>query len=416
MFLRRLMLTSICLTTFSFASGIEAYSQDVVSYEEQTVRERSRPEYDPLGIGVGPWMVYSSILAGVAYDSNVFKTPNPTDDFVFLLAPEINAQSQFSRHKLDFKFNVNNYTYADNSSENRTDVLGRLDGRIDILSDLAVNFELGGAYLHEDRGSSNTPGAAADPVAYSLFDANADIVKTFNRLRITTGASVERYNYHDVDAIGGGKIDQDFRDGLIYQIIGDAAFQFSPGYAVFATVEGNWRDFDSVGVNNRDSQGYRVYGGLEMELTRLVSGRFGAGVLGQNYDNALFTDIHGYTYKANITWTPTALMTVTLQGDRVVSETSLAGVSGRIDSTLELIVDYEVLRNVILSPSVGFALEEFEGSPREDKTYSAGVKVDYLVNRYLAVGASYDFATKDSNVAGVDYDRHVVAATIRAQF
>jgi hypothetical protein len=384
--------------------------------ETLPVRERPRPEYDPLGVLAGPYIFYPSLEVGVEYDSNIFSTPNATDDGAFVVSPTLIAKSQFTRHMLNFEAGLDHRFYFENSSEDRTDAYARLDGRVDVRSDLSIATEAGAAYLHEDRSSSSIPGAAAEPPAYKLYDANAVVTKIFNRLRLASGAAIEYYDYDDVDAIGGGKIDQDFRDGLIYRIISDATYQFSPGYSAFLRSEANWRHFEDTPTTNRDSQGFNILAGLEMDLTRIVRGRVGAGYFWQDYDAANLRTIDGWSYLIGLEWMPTPLFTVNLLGESKVAETTIVGASGRVDRSLALVVDYEFRRNVIISPYAKYTHQSFEGSTREDDLFEVGVDVDYLINRHLSASFEYDYENRSSDVAAVDFDSHRVGVFMKVQY
>ena len=59
--------------------------------------------YDPLGIRAGPFLIYPSLNVSEAYNDNVFATDNDTDDdFITLISPQLRAESNFSRHSLNF--------------------------------------------------------------------------------------------------------------------------------------------------------------------------------------------------------------------------------------------------------------------------------------------------------------------------
>jgi hypothetical protein len=57
---------------------------------------------------------------------------------------------------------------------------------------------------------------------------------------------------------------------------------------------------------------------------------------------------------------------------------------------------------------LGFTRDDFRGIDRTDNTYRARLGARYLLNRNLSVDVGYDFATRDSDVNGADYDRHIV--------
>ena len=57
---------------------------------------------------------------------------------------------------------------------------------------------------------------------------------------------------------------------------------------------------------------------------------------------------------------------------------------------------------------------DYEGSPREEKTNSAGLRVNYQMHRWLDLNAGVTYTDQDSNVAGFDYERTVFSIGVQA--
>ena len=235
-------------------------------------------------------------------------------------------------------------------------------------------------------------------------------------MTLSSTASATHYDYHDVDAIGGGKLDQDTRDGTEYAAIGKLAYLLTPEYTAFLSVEGNWRDWASTGTANRDSQGVEVLGGVEFALTRLLLGSVGVGYMHQDYDNRSLKDIDTFSYSADVTWMPTPMATVKLGGRRQIEESTQAGSSGMISSSLTTSTDIEVRRNLIVTPNASYTFEEYKGTNREDKTAEIGIRADYYINRNFKLGAKYAYENLNSNVTGNDYDKHIVGIYAKAEY
>ena len=230
------------------------------------------------------------------------------------------------------------------------------------------------------------------------------------------GGAVQALDYDDVKALDNSIIDQDIRDGHVYTGVVKLAYEFSPGYRVFGLVEGNQRDFGDDIIDDRDSKGIEGRAGLEFEVTHLIKGEVSAGYFEQDYDQVGFANTSGMAFKGGLLWNPTQLMTVNLSGERRISETSVAGSSGHVDTILSSRVDYEIMRNLIGSPFINYTIEDYEGVDREDKTLQAGVNLQWLINRNLSAGAFYTYTTKDSNLDTFDYDKNVVGGSLKVQF
>ncbi|MDP2620653.1 MAG: outer membrane beta-barrel protein [Hyphomicrobiales bacterium] len=401
---------AVALLTIQYAAAQQsAFKSDV---EANAVGNRSRPEYDPIGGRVGSFFIYPSLTESLLFDDNVYATnTGEVSDTILRSRARLAIRSDMPRHALNFDFAVDNFTYFDNSGENRTDVEAGSNGRIDIDHSLNLAGSARAGWLHEERGSADSPGAAAEPVSYSRFEGSISLNKQFSRLGLSVGGAVQSLDYSDVAAVGGGTIDQDFRDGEVFTALVKAAYEFSQGYRAFAQVEGNKRDFR----NNKDSTGIELRGGIEFEISRLVLGEVSAGYLHQDYDTPGLADVDGAAFRGALLWNPTPLATVALSAERRVSETTVAGASGRLETVLDGKVDYEVLRNLILSSSIRHGIGEYGGTGRRDQTLTAGLALEYLINRYLAATAFVEHRRRDSNVAGLDYESNRIGGSLRLQ-
>jgi hypothetical protein len=235
--------------------------------------------------------------------------------------------------------------------------------------------------------------------------------KTFNWLAVSADVAYHTADYEDVRALGGGTLDQDFRDGDIFVVGGRAGYIFSPGYSIFVDAHYNDRNYDT-GFN--DSTGWRVLSGVEFEITNLLTGEVGAGYMQQDFDTG--DEVSDFSYHAGLIWKPTPLMTVRLAGDRYVGESSLAGSPGPIATTVFTAIDYEVLRTLVGTPFAGIAFQDYISSSIDAQSIFAGIGADYDVNRFLSIGFDYRFEDVDYSGGGVDYDRHFVGVNATAYF
>ena len=96
--------------------------------------------------------------------------------------------------------------------------------------------------------------------------------------------------------------------------------------------------------------------------------------------------------------------------------TTIAGASGRVVRSGHLVVDYELLRNLIVSPQIAIEQMDYSGISRDDLLIAPGIRVDYMANRYLHVGGEYFFYSRDSSVSLFDYERHILGLYAKAQF
>jgi hypothetical protein len=379
------------------------------------VRQRRHADYEPMGMRIDAFMYYPRVTAGLQYDSNVFADVDPVSDWALVTAPELRVVSERADGFYALEVGARNYVYKRFDSQNRTDAHARFRARRDINSDFKWDGEVEIARRHEVQGDSFVEDNVAEPIAYRDLRAQTSVTKTFNRLGVMVGGRVRNLAYENVDAIGGGTLDQSFRDGTIVTTTLKPFYDFSPGYRGYARIDLSKRDYRGEGTLNRDSEGYDARGGVEFRVTSLVFGSLEAGYLSYDYDNPLIPSVDGLSASARVMWLMTPLMTVSMFADRSVAETAAPGQEGRLDFSAGAALDYELLRNLILSFEGVYKNEDFVGAPRSDEVVRLSAKLDYLFSRGFNFGFQYNYIDRSSNIPEFDFDKHVVTLNVTAQ-
>ncbi|MBA4208063.1 MAG: hypothetical protein C0454_00860 [Parvibaculum sp.] len=415
------MIAAIAVTAFYAAPvGVaSAQTEEIVDNRNVNVRDRVRPGYDAVGVRAGAFTVFPEASLTGTYNDNIYATDTNTEsDFITTLGARVSAVSNWSRHALNLRAGLSQHWYDDNSDEDRLDWDVGGNGRIDITRDTNIAAGLSYAELSEDRGAPNSPGGAAEPVEYSLFQANVAFNHRFNRVTSRLGATYADYDYDDTPAVGGGPaLDQDFRDREQFTQFLRLGYDVSPDTNVYIEGTLNQRKYDQqppVVALNRDSDGYAVVVGSEFRLTNLAQGGVFVGYQKQEYDDPTLSDIDGIAFGANVDWFVTPLTTIRFEAASTIEETISAGASGFTDNSVGLRVDHELMRNVILGGRASFANNDYEGINRSDDVTRAGLSVDYLLNRNFSLSLGYGYTDRNSNFAGRDYTTNEVGLTLKA--
>ena len=375
----------------------------------ETVMSRARPDYDPIGLRVGGFMLYPELALQESYESNIFATPsNAQSDFITAIEPSLNLKSNWNNHALNFRADAQILKYADNSSEDQDNYSFGTDGRLDILRDTRVHGGASYSVRHESRYSPNDVGAA-EPTKYDVFSANISPEKDFNRLSVRLDGNFDRFSYSNTTTAAGATIAEDQRDRSEYQIGLKPTYELAPQRQIYALLAYNWRDYDSSSVFgfNRDSTGYTIALGARYDLTGILFADVYLGYREQNFDDSRLPSAQGPAGAAKLTWNATRLTTVTGLVSREVQETIITNSSSYFATKAEARVDHELLRNLILSGNVGFENDDFEGINRSDNFVVLGLGAKYLINRNFALSGGYSFRTRSSDAAGADFDDHV---------
>jgi len=375
----------------------------------ETVMERPRPDYDPVGIRLGGFMLLPDLTVQESYNSNIFATQaNEKSDFITAVTPTLDLRSNWNNHALNLHADSTLVRFADNSSENFTDYTLGADGRVDVLRDLRLFGGAGYQLRHEPRSSPDDQGGT-EPTEYEVYGSNLGIEKEFNRLSLRLDGKLERYAYDDLRAVNGGLIRASERDRDQKEIGLKAGYEIGPLRKVYVSAAYNTRDYDSLtGGFNRDSDGYLITLGTQYDIDGIIFLDGYVGYRRQTYDDARLNKLDGWASGLKLTWNVTRLTTITGRLDRDISETILANSSGYFTTRSELRADHELLRNLILSASLGYQNDSFQGISRDDDYYLAGLGAKYLINRNFTLSGGYTFRTRESNLAGSDFDENVV--------
>jgi hypothetical protein len=376
----------------------------------QSVLDRPRPEYDPLGVHLGSFFLYPKLEVDELYNDNVFAAASrKKGDFVTVASPTLDLRSNWSSHALDLRAGASVGTYASQSSENYGDYFVSATGRYDISRYLAA---LGGAkyeHLHEERDSPDAPGGAANPVQFDAYTGTVGLAQTGLKVGYEGDFVFHREDYSNVNAVGGGTLIETVRNVNNYVPSVRVTYELAPRYQAFVRGEGTIRQYDNskgavANAPDRDSQGYRADVGAAIDLTGVTYIEVFGGYLEQFY-KAPLSSIHGIDAGARVVWNVTELTSVSLNGSRSVQDensTTLTsqGASvnspGYLRSLATLSIDHELFRNVLLHGEVSYENDNFVGINRSDDRYDAGFGARYLLNRNLYLGASYTYTRRDS--------------------
>jgi hypothetical protein len=382
---------------------------------DQTVRERDRPEVDPLGLHLGGFFAYPSVRTSEIYDDNIFATPSHTDgDFITEVAPELSIQSNWNNHALNFDAGAAAGYYATHTSEDYVDYHFGTDGRLDLTRDDQLTGAFSFRHQHDDRSSPDDV-QGKTPTEYDLYRTEIGDQNRFGRFTLNLDGRLDRYNYFDVQADGGGTINNDDRDRVGALGSATVSYEIVPDYNAYVRVSYNRQIYDTTPDNDgfdRDSQGFETVAGMAIDLGGVTRADFFAGYLAQYYQDSAFGTVAGPSYGASLTWNVTGITTVTTTLTRTLEETTTPGAAGYFSTDALVNIDHELLRNLILNAYGGYGNRDYEGINRTDNVWVAGFGAEYLMNRYMSLDAKYRFDTRSSDDETEDYTRNLVLLSL----
>ena len=415
-----LLSAAMALTGISASQASDLFDPSPIAKAPTGVADRKRRDYDPFGFRMGSFIFYPTVLSSVGYDDNIFATrTNKTSDVVFHIIPSITAAGNFG------KTSTSAYLTADGRISTRSSSLSAISPsagwgfNTEIQRDLTVQGRVDYGYKLEDPSITNElagAGTVRDLVRYHDLSSSLSVNKSFDSFYLSAGAAVQLLRYEDATDVLGLPVRESLRDANLSNFVLRGGYEVMPGVKLFAEPSYNFRHYRA---SLFDSEGWRMVGGASMEFGRLVTGEVFAGYQRQDYEN--FNSISGFTAGGNVRWYPTELLTVSLRGDRTIQDSGLVvgGANGRaaIVTSLSLQADYELLRNFILSPRIGYQHSDYrDGTGRRINLYTTGMTATYLFNRLMTGSLDYKFSKNDSNFLLNRYVRNQFTASLKAQF
>ncbi len=405
------------------AQVIEVPRRDTEIRRGETVTSRKRPELDALGGRVGSFLVYPSLGVREEYNDNIFATNGDAlGDLITRIQPGLRIDSDWANHALSLQGSGDIGRYLDNDEEDFEDYDVSLSGRVDVQRSTNVRGRLRYQKRHEERGSPDDV-SGAEPTEYDIFSANLQGFHNFGRINLTLGGNYRILNFDDVPGSPGVIINNDDRDRDIFEGSLRVGYEIVPKYEAFVRGTYNFRDYDSeVGDPSlpipldRDSDGFEIVAGVEVDFGGLVFGDFFAGYSRQSFDDSQLDTVDGPTVGAEITWTVTPLTTIVGSIERDIVETTSAGSSGRFLTTGRLSADHELLRNLLIGADAAVTHDDFEGIDQTDLLYVAGIDATYMMNRYLYISGGYTFRMRDAEISSNDYTENVFMIRLRTQY
>lgn len=388
--------------------------------ERQSVLQRSRPDYDPLGAHLGSFLLYPSADLSETYNSNVFVTPTNTKaDLLTTFSPAVQLRSNWNNDALNFVSSGQIKRYATQVGENNSNALAGTDGRLDIERDVYLTGRLSYQLLHEDRASPNTVLNQKNPTEYQQASAGSDFVHESGRLGLRVGGGVDYYTYNNEATLTNTIIPETGRNRVEYNFGPRVSYEIVPGYEAFVQARGNYRQYMSefaTGGLDTTSHGYAVDAGTAVHLGATMNGEVFAGWFAQDYNDARLAPVSGPHFGGALLWNVTQQTSIRGSLARTVEETIVIGASSFVQTLASVSVEHELRRNVLLNAGAAYVIQDFQGVVRTDTTYLANVGARYMITRNLNSGVGVTWSQRDSTAPGNNYDQILISADVKVQF
>ena len=378
--------------------------------------------YAPLGIRGGSLILFPSVELSTGYSSNPQSIPGGPGSLYFVVAPELQVQSDWSRHSLtaDIRGSYTDYTNGSfQPSLNRPYFNSKIDGRIDVSRDTQLLLENRVLVTTDNPGSPNLSAGLAKLPIDTTVGGTFGIIQYFNRLMLSLKGTIDRSAYQASQLTDGTTSSNADRNFNQYAAIARVGYELNPGLKPFVELEADTRvhddEFDSSGIA-RNSKGTSAKVGATLNLFGSLTGEIALGYLNRTYQDPTLPSIKGPTLDGALIWQPSALTTAKLTASSVVNDSTLVGVSGSFSRDVNVEVDHALRRWLVANVMAGYGQDDYAGvGGRVDNRYFVAGGLTYKFNRELWLKGELRHDWLTSNTAGVSYDATSVLLGLRLQ-
>lgn len=386
------------------------------------VRERLDPQLQPVAVKWRGFELFPILKVTEKYDNNIFATENNTEsDFITVVNPSLLVRKDVGRHNFGFLVEGDYSKHLENTDEDTLNFRTRLNGAIEMRREITFPFELSYVLGHEKRGQNLSTNFSKDPIRFKAFASAFGISYNPNRLGLSLIGRYNNLTFDDGENNSGQAVIRSDADRSLTEIEARASYEIIPNHQPFVSVSMTNTDYKrgdfqagSFSGPERDSKSIGFLGGWEFAYKGLVEGYLGAGYGSRNYKSNSIDDVSSARIAGNISWNLGKKATLNLALRREIAEDNQV-LAAAILSQGRITLDYEFLHNLFFDAFVDRAFADFQQSSREDDVFSIGTGLRYVLSPRYSVSGHYDFKARESNVPGLDFDRHQLMVRLNAR-
>ncbi len=364
-----------------------------------SVAERPRPDYDPLGVRTGAFLIFPQIDLGLGASSNIYLSEGDTTGAGYLVAsPSIRATSDWSRHQLTGSAGGTFRRFFGEPRRNEDSWRTALLGRADLGSRYAVTGEFQAGKVYETPFSGEVDSNFAALSSYNYVQLGARGQVTEGRFRGVLGYSFNEFDFNPIQVDDRSELDQSTRDRTINTVTGQGEYALSPSVSVYGQMSYNRTEYDrplAPTIPSQSSNGYRALAGLSIDLPAFIRGTIAAGYTVRDYNADRYGTVSGLSAEGRLEYFFSEVTTFTVGLRRVIADSQLAETAAFFDNRVTGRVDHELLRNLILTGSAEYAYQDYVDTDRANKVYRVGAGARLLLSRQLAVNLGVSHSARD---------------------
>jgi len=349
---------------------------------------------------------YPNVELDVAYDDNARRTETNTQgSLLAILKPELQWVGVVRKHLIRVGYQGEYARFDSTPSEDYSDHFLGGDVTLDLTRKLNVNLAANYRREHEQRGNAGSINTGLEPNRWKQWAVAAEAV--YGR-RIAKAQVAAKLEHRSRDYINNDQYLRDYNADLLvltlfYNLGPKTQLLVEPRYTIL--------DYPN---SNLDNDVRELLAGVTWKATAKTTGEFKIGYFSKDFDDPALADATGLAVDAKVVWKPKTYSTVSGLLRRDVGDSTIMGGSSSFKSLIARVDwEHELSRLTTLEAGARYQNDNYDVG-REDNTYDLYVGVNYELKRWLTVGARLDHSTRDSNVAGNDYDDNRVTVGVKS--
>lgn len=397
--------------------------------EKASVSERSQLGLEPQGIRLGDFFLLPALTLDEQANNNIYgASTNPVSDFITVIRPSASITSDWGKHALALLAEGDIAKYLQHSDEDVDNIILQGNGRLDVYHGQYLTAGVGWQSLHEPQSAPDLltlegiAGArAVHPPQYSVTSGQLGYVYSPRRLGLSLDFDYSGFRFADETATNGAVIFNSDRNYDEITLTPRASYELVPGYQAYVQGAMNWRHYQqSVDFQDDDlrksSRGVGIAVGAQFEIARSLTGDASFGYTSQHYDDPRLTPVKGIGGSGSILWNPGQLTSFRLNFSRTIEETVAIGSSGVWDTSATLTVEREIQRDLLLTGSVGFEIDSYNGIGRSDTSNNESIGLKWEFARTLAMNFSVSRLQRASPETIANFYQRLVTFTLSASY
>ncbi|MXP41370.1 outer membrane beta-barrel protein [Altererythrobacter soli] len=350
--------------------------------------------------------------ADAVYNSNIYNLPaNEIDDVVFSLRPTLVVRTTLPRHELSIRGSSEVRRHLDTESEDSEQFEAAARARLDLASRTELTVDAGFRHLIEPRGTAGDFFLTDEPVEFDQKFASVRLQRVGGFVEMTGEAQIAEFDYEDA-TLNGAPIDLSARDATVRRARVRGSAPTGRNTRVFVEVGGNQVRYERNPAI-RNSSGYSLLGGMQVNLTDLLAVEAGVGYLHQKFKDPSVESVGGLNYHLRGEWTPGPTWQVIASADRLVDPSPRDAIPAIVRSSFRLGARKAVSDRLLVSAEAAVVDEDYRSTTLSERRFEVGTRAHYRLTDNVGLIGRLGYRNQNGKGGGRDYNGFAVGLGLR---